>query len=204
MLTKLYATAALFGCLATTVRGDIKASSRSLTYGEDQLDLIDMTDLPDPGNAFNTITGESPAEASATEDTADTTGYSLSVAGITITDVSTEIGDILCIHNNNPFDVYADLDWGMGEGTAPAWLPDSENIISYETLLNGVVQATGTVELVEVSQQIFFLRISLYNRLKREGSHISAYFHLLSLARAYSTQHLCRSDDCTINRNIHC
>lgn len=159
MLTKHYATAALFGCLATTVRGDIKvASSRSLLsgYGENQLDIIDLTDLPDAGNAFETITGESPAEASTTEDTSTTTGYSLSVAGITITDVSTEIGDILCIHNNNPFDVYADLDWGMGEGSAPAWLADSENIISYETLLNGVVQATGTVELVEVSQQISF------------------------------------------------
>ena len=156
MLTKHYATAALFGCLATTVRGDIKAaSSRSLLsgYGENQLDIIDLTDLPDAGNAFEAITGESPAEASTTS---TTTGYSLSVAGITITDVSTEIGDILCIHNNNPFDVYADLDWGMGEGSAPAWLADSENIISYETLLNGVVQATGTVELVEVSQQISF------------------------------------------------
>lgn len=157
MLTKHYATVALFGCLATAIRGDIKAaSSRSLLsgYGEDQLDIIDLTDLPDRGNAFDTITGESPAEASTTA--ANTTGYSLSVAGITITDVSTEIGDILCIHNNNPFDVYADLDWDMGEGSAPAWLADSENIISYETLLNGVVQATGTVKLVEVSQQISF------------------------------------------------
>lgn len=145
MLAK-YCLAAFIVCLVT-VRGDIQASSRGLEEYGDGYKVLEGTDLPPGGNAFETITGESPEEASTLE-TAPATGYTIIVDGITITDVSTGLEDILCIHNNNPFDVYADIVWDGWDGP-PAWVPDSDNTILYETSLNDVVQAKGTIELVE-------------------------------------------------------
>ena len=73
--------------------------------------------------------------------------YAVAVDAVTLKDVDTSIEDIVAIQNGYPFEVYADLVWDD-----ETWLPDSNNTLSWKTSSNGVVQATGVVELVEVNQ----------------------------------------------------
>ena len=78
---------------------------------------------------------------------AQNVAYAVAVDAVTLKDVESGIKDIVAIQNGYPFEVYADLVWDD-----ETWLPDSNNTLSWKTSSNGVVQATGVIELVEVSQ----------------------------------------------------
>ena len=74
--------------------------------------------------------------------------YTVAVDAVTLTDIGTGLEDIVAVHNVFPFEVYASLVWDD-----ETWLPDCNNTLSWKTSCNGrVVQVTGVLELVEVSQ----------------------------------------------------
>ena len=79
---------------------------------------------------------------------AQAVAYAVAIDAVTLRDVDTNIEDIVAIQNGYPFEVYADLVWDD-----ETWLPDSNNTLSWKTSSNGVVQATGIIELVEVRKQ---------------------------------------------------
>ena len=75
----------------------------------------------------------------------NSSSYVVSVDGISVTDVSTGIGDIVAIHNERLFDVVANLAW-----EADFYDVASSNQISWEMSVNDVVKAIGVLDLVEV------------------------------------------------------
>lgn len=86
--------------------------------------------------------------ATATEETETTEqndappSYEMSIASISLTDIETEIPDIVAIHNDKPFEVYANIEWAD-----EIYVESSSNTFSYEMTVDGKVQSTGTVDL---------------------------------------------------------
>ncbi len=75
----------------------------------------------------------------------NSSGYAVSVDGISVTDVATGMSDIVAIHTDRPFNVVASLLW-----ESDFYDVASTNQISWEMYVNDVVEATGVLDLVEV------------------------------------------------------
>jgi len=73
---------------------------------------------------------------------ASTSDYAVSVESISITDVATDIADIVAVHNGRPFNVIANLNW-----EAQVYDVNSTNTLLWEMSVNGEVRDTGEVDL---------------------------------------------------------
>jgi len=94
----------------------------------------------------------------------NSSSYVVSVDGISVTDVSTGVSDIVAIHNDRLFDVVANLAW-----EADFYDVASSNQISWEMSVNDVVKATGVFDLVEV-RSLTVDNVAL-NRRAYQSSH---------------------------------